>query len=229
MEETGSVELEVRYCMKNRDPKRNFSHMAPFVAQGKWTSVECEYQDAKLCLISKPVAYAAREVVAKTAAETGPDVFEASILAKKLGSKAGFSQLAKDVRAFPTKAAAARAYEAAQPRWREINVSLMARLDFLKFVRNLDMRRLLLGTGTAVLKESGRGTGIWVAAGGNLAGLILMAVRAVLQDPAQLTWLDAATPEEVEGAADAFAARFVMEEHVVAVFQRYASNKEDDE
>ena len=221
----------MRFCKKNPDWRKHLSNMAPYRDQssGKVTSVEREYQNVRMELISKAVASAAREAVAKIAFETGPDSFEASVLSKKLGSKAGFANLAKNIGAFKTKAAAMRAYVDAQSTWRAMNIRLMARLNFLKFVRSTRMRAILLDTGTATLMESGRGRGIWVAAGGNLAGRTLMAVRAVLKDRTRASELEYAHFDEIEEAADAFATRYVETPEIVAVLRSYAGTDADED
>ena len=99
--------------------------------------------------------------------------------AKLLGGKGAYAAWAKATEVHKTKAAAIKCFDAATKEWYAQNVKLMAHLTYVKFYANPDLLDVLASTRDARLFESGRGNGIWVAAGGNMMGRILMAVRSV--------------------------------------------------
>jgi predicted NAD-dependent protein-ADP-ribosyltransferase YbiA (DUF1768 family) len=213
---TMNKSTEFRFGWSFSDPqKQALSHMAPteaFLFEGRvFTSVECAYQDVHMRMLDPHVAAAARDLVSKA---LGVD---RSFMAKSLASKAGFAQLAKAIGAYPTLAAAQRAYASMQTHWWACNIHVMAQLDFIKFSTSASSRHALLGTSYAQLKESGRGRGMWVAAGGNMAGVLVQAVRDHL-----LVTRDDGEEASIQARAIQFADVFVAREDVRSIVHGFS-------
>lgn len=207
----------VKFGWLNPDTRfRNLSHMAP-VRPGisfnnkLYTSVECAYQDTHMTLISEE---AADDIRSHLAFLQGG---QRSLEAKRLASKKGFADFTHSKGLYPTKAAAEREYAKAQPQWFRMNVHVMAQLDFLKFHVSEDMKRLLLDTGAADLREAVRGNGLWTSAGQNMTGKILMAVRDTLSMRA--------SAEELPALAVVFADEFVHRPSTRQAIQEAAATK----
>ena len=212
----------IRFCAKNKDWRALLSHMAPMWGD---LSVEVEYQLDRIGIVNKAVRSAAKTLLLQSQSDAGLESMIPSFEAKRLGSKQGFAAFAKSIGVYATKAAAMRAYDATTFEWRRSNVQLMAYLDFLKFVEHPDFGRLLLETGDSKLEESGRGRGIWVAAGANMTGRILMALRQTIK---QQHWLHRdVTPAEIQDGATEFSAEFVSKPEIKAILATFAAAYSD--